>query len=450
MKWIFVAILLFQASLAQATVWYVDKDNKCPGIGTSERPFCKIQMGVDAAQPGDVIKVRESRYAYFELVNLTRSGSPGNAIVLEADSGHKPVLKAKGPGVEMGAITNTDQSYWTIRGLTFDGRGMETTKFAIYGKTQKKEIEEFNVEQNTIRNWGGTLENTNGVAGIKFSSGGTPVKWFRNSKIVNNKFSGNALSNILLTKTNGILIKGNDISSGRCGRKLDGRVGGDGIKISNSSINTTVTENDVYEFNDAICPFPDFHQFTAIYCDTGGNTGHIFKNRVWNFNNKLYADGAQGIFLESLCKHWVVEDNLVRNVGGNGLQNGSSGTGAADDNKWLHNTVIGGNIGFVMANGNEAVFMNNLLLDNERAAMKVHEAAASHSPYIDYNLYWKFNPTRLGIWVELNKVLALGAWQEKCDCDYNSILADPLIMYKPGPESPAIGAGSDGETIGAR
>jgi hypothetical protein len=439
MKWLFIAILLLQVSLAQAKVWYVHKDSKCPGMGTSTSPFCKIQIGVDAAQPGDVIKIRESERVYNEMVNLTKSGSPGNPIVLEADSGHRPVLTASAPGLEMGAITNIDQSYWTIRGLTFGGKGVETPGFAIYGRTKNKEIEEFNIEQNTIRYWGGTLENTRGAAGIKFSS-------VRNSKIVDNKFSRNAHSNILLGRTDGIIIEGNDISNGRCGLKLDGRVGGDGIKVSNGSINTTITENNIYEFNDDECPFPEFHQITAIYCDTGGNTGHIFRNRIWNFNNKLYAGGGHGIYLESRCMHWVVEDNLVRNVGGDGFKNGSGG--AADNNKWFHNTMIGGKTGFNMVRGNNVAFMNNLLLDNEVAAVKVHDDAASQRPHIDYNVYWKFQPSRIAMWID--GVVGLDAWREKCNCDFNSIVADPFIMYKPGPESPAIGAGADGEDIGIR
>jgi Right handed beta helix region len=440
MKWTFIAILMFQVSLAQAKVWYVHNAVKCPGKGTSESPFCKIQMGVDAAQPGDVIKVRQSQYAYTELVSLNKSGSPGNAIVLEADSGHSPVLKARSPGANIGAITNIDQSYWTIRGLTFDGKGTETPQYAIYGRTKKTEIQGFNIEQNTIRHWGGTLENTRGAAGVKFSSGGDPVQWFKNSKIVNNTFSRNAHSNISLSKTNGILIKGNDISNGRCGLKFDGRVGGDGIKIANESINTTITENDVYEFNDDQCPSPDFVQVSAIYCDTGGHSGHIFRNRVWNFNNKLYAKNSHGIYLESRCSHWVVEDNIVQNVGTNGLKNGSKGTQNADDNKWLHNTVMDGKFGFHMARGNKVVFRNNLLIDNEVVAVIVKETAANHQPHFDYNHYWKPRPDQLVKWID--KTLDLEAWQEKCDCDHNSIVADPF-----SPKSPDIGAGAAGDDI---
>jgi hypothetical protein len=110
--------------------------------------------------------------------------------------------------------------------------------------------------------------------------------------------------------------------------------------------------------------------------------------------------------------------------------------------------MIGGTLGFNMVRGNGVVFMSNLLVDNKIAAVLVHAAAASQEPHIDYNLYWKFQPTRLGIWID--GVVGLDVWREKCNCDFNSILADPLIMYKPGPDSPAIGAGADGEDIGIR
>jgi hypothetical protein len=412
---LFSVLIVISMSLADAKEWYVHKDSPCPGTGTSASPFCKIQMGVDAAQPGDVIKVRESGSSYPELVNLTKSGSPGNPNVLEADAGHRPVLTAQAPRLEKGAITNINQSYWTIRGLTFDGKGAETPKFAIYGITKKQEIQEFNIEQNTIQNWGGTRENTRGAAGVKFSS-------IRNSKIVNNTFSQNAHSNITLIKTNGMLIQGNDISSGRCGRKGDGRVGGDGIKIASNSVNTTVTENDIYEFNDAECPFSDFDQVTAIYCDTGGNAGHIFKNKVWNFGNKLHASSSRGIKLESRCSRWVVEDNLIQNVGHDGLVNDSR-VGDSGGNQWLHNTVIGGQVGFNMKYGKEVVFTNNLLINNAVVAVIVQPTAANDNPHIDHNHYWKLRPDRLGVW--MGELLDFEAWQETCNCDHNSIFADP-------------------------
>ena len=416
--------LVIGMSLADAKEWHVHKDSPCPGIGTSASPFCKIQMGVEAAQAGDVIKIRESKTSYSELVHLTKSGSPGDPIVLEADAGHRPVLKTQAPRLDMGAITNIDQSYWTIRGLTFDGSGSETTKFAIYGTAKRKPIEEFNIEQNIIRNWGGTLENTRDAAGIRFSAGRNPVEWFRKSKIVNNIFSQNAHSNITISKTDGILIQGNDISSGRCGRTRNGRICGYGIKIAQSSTNTTITGNDIYEFNDAECPFPNSGMITAIQCDTGGNSGYIFKNRIWNFGNKLYANSSRGIKLDSRCSDWVVEDNLVQNVGENGLVNGSIGTGNANNNQWIDNTVIGGKHGFNMGRGHAVVFTNNLLIDNEGPALVVKETAADNNPYIDYNQYWKPRPDRLGKW--LGQVLDLETWQEKCNCDHNSIFADPF------------------------
>ena len=40
---------LFGFVPAQAAILYVDKDNGCPGTGTSQAPYCRIQNAFNAA-----------------------------------------------------------------------------------------------------------------------------------------------------------------------------------------------------------------------------------------------------------------------------------------------------------------------------------------------------------------------------------------------------------------
>jgi len=50
-------------SLAHAEIFYVDDDNPCPGTGTINDPFCKIQLAVDTASNDDIIKVASGTYS---------------------------------------------------------------------------------------------------------------------------------------------------------------------------------------------------------------------------------------------------------------------------------------------------------------------------------------------------------------------------------------------------
>ena len=58
-----IPFLLLMISLAHAEIFYVDDDNPCPGTGTMNDPFCEIQLAVDTASDGDIIKVASGTYS---------------------------------------------------------------------------------------------------------------------------------------------------------------------------------------------------------------------------------------------------------------------------------------------------------------------------------------------------------------------------------------------------
>jgi cysteine-rich repeat protein len=58
--------------------------------------FTAIQPALDAAQPGDVVRVREAPAPYFEKLVFPRSGAPGAPIRLEAWPGEQPVVDGTG------------------------------------------------------------------------------------------------------------------------------------------------------------------------------------------------------------------------------------------------------------------------------------------------------------------------------------------------------------------
>jgi len=50
---------------------YVDDDSECPGDGTIESPYCKIQYGIDNATDGDTVSVFNGTYFETLIINKT-------------------------------------------------------------------------------------------------------------------------------------------------------------------------------------------------------------------------------------------------------------------------------------------------------------------------------------------------------------------------------------------
>ena len=115
----------------QAAVIYVDKDKPCPGSGTSNSPYCSIQAAFNVADPGDVIRIRDSATPYDERAVATRSGTASAPITVEPDVGHHPKLRYSSPKAQAGVIEIRDADYWQIRGMTFDGIGTQTSRYAV-------------------------------------------------------------------------------------------------------------------------------------------------------------------------------------------------------------------------------------------------------------------------------------------------------------------------------
>lgn len=75
-------------AMADATTLYVRNSycsNTATDAGTQADPFCTVQKAADVAQPGQTVLISPGRY--YEQVQLTHSGSPGQPIVFAAASG---------------------------------------------------------------------------------------------------------------------------------------------------------------------------------------------------------------------------------------------------------------------------------------------------------------------------------------------------------------------------
>jgi hypothetical protein len=83
------------------------------GNGTAQSPFGSVQAAVDAAQPGDTVRVRAGTYT--ESVTTVRSGSAGAPITLRGETSGGLVLVTT-----RGTVLQIDHSFIVVEQMIFD------------------------------------------------------------------------------------------------------------------------------------------------------------------------------------------------------------------------------------------------------------------------------------------------------------------------------------------
>ena len=127
--------LIFFASIAHASTWYVAPRGDDAGAGTQEHPFVTVQRAQRAAKPGDTVLIHGGTYvmtaaqialqrdiwAYVTL--LDKSGEPGRPILYAAYPGEQPVFdfsRVKPEGLRVHAFHVT-ASWVHLRGIEVTG-----------------------------------------------------------------------------------------------------------------------------------------------------------------------------------------------------------------------------------------------------------------------------------------------------------------------------------------
>ena len=119
-----VALPVHPAQAAGGTI-YVDDDAACPGLGTIDQPYCKIQDGIDNAWAGDTVQVGPG--TYYENVNM-KSG----VVIQGAGAGDDPslhsIIDGEGKGVVVFAFRVDSAAkldgFTITRGFSLQGGGM--------------------------------------------------------------------------------------------------------------------------------------------------------------------------------------------------------------------------------------------------------------------------------------------------------------------------------------
>ena len=108
-----ITIFIGGTRVAHATEWFVAPGSVGTGVSTS--PFGRIQDGIKAAQPGDVVTVRSG--TYVERLATVRNGSSTAPITVRA-AGARGSVVVTAPG----RVLTVNHSYVVVAGLVLDGQ----------------------------------------------------------------------------------------------------------------------------------------------------------------------------------------------------------------------------------------------------------------------------------------------------------------------------------------
>lgn len=489
MKRLLPCLFLLSASLQAATL-YVDKDNSCPGDGSTGNPYCTIQRAFDVANADDHIKIRDSATAYSEAPSLTRAGTSGHSIIVEPDTANNPNIAAAGS-----YSFNIRASYVTVQNLKFDASGINS-KFAIRVEPNGSTITGITITGCTIKNQGGTESDANDTG----NEGGILVRnTFGTAATVtfltlsNNTFDGNrGYIGALLSGANNLTITGNEVKNGHRGVASDGSPIEVGFKLasdssapspSNDANTFTIDSNTIHDFDPVstatLNAVGKFFNIIGIYGDVGARNATVTNNLIYklaetttsnsqcNSNTKCQGANPYGVNPESRCHNWIIRQNRIYRVGKNGVYIGSGSSPTtvshvADNTQVVNNTIFSvGNYGIVLAGGANESIKNNIVKSAGSAQIRILSTTERDSPYgphyFDYNEYNGTTTADIA-----GTTYTFTNWKTQLSnssqtaTDAHSITTDPLFTsttvdaenFTLQAGSPAIATGAAGVNIG--
>jgi hypothetical protein len=125
-KTFWMLLILFVASTAYCSEYYVDPNGNDSNDGSIDHPFKTIPTAVTAASAGDTIYLRGVSHMYTTTINLSVSGTADAKYYMFADprDANRPVLDFSGMADADGNRgIRLSGSYWYIKGLDIKGAG---------------------------------------------------------------------------------------------------------------------------------------------------------------------------------------------------------------------------------------------------------------------------------------------------------------------------------------
>ena len=462
-----LTIGLFVTVPVQAAIIYVNKDNACPGSGTSAAPYCSIANAVNAVNAGDTIRIRDAATPYNETIETSKNGTSGSPITVEPDIGHNPRLLNSGNGSQC-ATFYIYGNYWTIRNLNFDATGQNSCVFgAILIISLGHDVTGHQILNNTFKGWGDNNNSSPGASAVIVSGGSNAenVGYYPNNILIQgNTFDSNRMSNLQIIHSRNITVKQNEFKGTKCGVDWDA-TDTIGILEQFTSSNVTIDGNTFHDFqpySGCTTPIVGYPTYVAYWCDVGGHNGVIKNNIIYNLDvGGNPADELRfvtGIFIESRCDGYTVANNLIYNVKSTGfMQDFHSFNVSQPPNLYYNNTIYNTKYGFFLKQG-VLQMKNNIVKNAGTAAICFgngcgNGGTTSLSLTADYNLYDDGgNQTKIVLYS--GSLLNFTNWKTQCKCDSHSLNTNPFLVNPPSDfhlqsSSPARGAGEAGADVGA-
>jgi hypothetical protein len=483
-KWGFIlgiglAAALFSPVLAQAATLYVNNTSACPGNGLTGTPFCSLQNAFNVVNAGDTIRIRTGTGVYNQAASVVnRSGTAGNPIILEPDVGASFIITNNNAEANQAAILIQDSDYWTIRNLTFDGNGVQTSIYALKISPENRTITNIQITGNTFKRWGGTTTQDVIPVALQFSSGCIPglgcggsPRYTNNALVQNNVFDNNRRLSIAPVMTQNSVIDSNEIKNNKCGR--NGRSGDTsafnvGMHATYNNVNLTISNNQLHDFDNADnCTIPNqgYATLAAIWSDvcSADSSFTIKNNKVWNISqaktNQTNQFGlnwaSMGLFIEAGCQATNSSNNLIYNIGNFGVRNDYHSLNLSQrPNIYTNNTIYNTGINAYKVTYGVLTIENSI-----HVSPTIHDFIHVDNPsYVrltaDYNLYYATTQSFFNV-LGGTGLTTLSSWQSACNCDSHSLNVIPLFVNEGAADfhlqasSPAIGAAKNGGDMGA-
>jgi hypothetical protein len=471
MKKLYLALtfLLIFTSSAQAVDVFVDNSASCTGDnGSTTNPWCTIQDALSNAVAGHTIKIRTGTGVYSEQTFVSgRSGTLGNPIIVEPDSGASFVLRNTGNGNTNASIMVKESDYWTFRNLVFNASGVTPSLYALKVQCETKSCVGIEIRNNQFLNWRQDAAkvdwgpNVLSVGGCDSDSGFMGACGGSNKTIAaiidGNTFTANETNNIHVFSTINSTISNNTITDLRCGAHSSA-VNAVGIYYEFDNRDMVMEDNIISDFNQtcARAPLSSSALLVAgIYCDVWSRGITIRRNTLFNLSHTQpvtnNAQSSQGMYIEAECQDTLVENNIVYNIdNGTGLRMSYHTLDPAQlVNRFYNNTVYDVAVGFGIADGT-AELKNNIIKNVSVSAVCLPCFTGSFATIdltADYNIY-DVTSTRIGSTGSGGGFMDMAAWRSYCSCgDTNSFSSDPLFTNAAGADftltsgSPAKNAG---------